>query len=111
MLYRPLSAIGAIAHLPDAAVAPLVSRNRPGAPLVVGGARFAMPFILGAILALACGFGVMAGNEGAANPNPTDYTASGLAQNPDLHGRLWAIVRGTIDESYVDSSKGDGTYG
>ena len=110
MLYRLLSAIGAIAHVPDAAVAPFATRYTPGFSLGIGAARIAMPLVVVPILLVLCGLGIGWGNEGTANPTPTAYTASDLAGNPDLHGKTWATIDGTIHDYYAETTTRTGKF-
>jgi hypothetical protein len=110
MLYRLLSALGAVAHLPDAAMSKLFRRHIPWAAPTAGAARIAMPMILGSVLALLFIAAVATWTESAANPYPADYTVSGLASSPDLHGRIWARISGDLHPRYVEYEDFSGDY-
>jgi hypothetical protein len=110
LLYRILSLLGAIAHLPDAAVAPLLSRFRQGGGRDAAGTQIAMPLVLGILLAIVAGVSYVLGAEAAANPNPTPYTVTALAADPDLGGKNWATIHGTLHPNFVDYQTTNGDY-
>jgi hypothetical protein len=110
LLYRILSLLGAIAHLPDAAIAPLASRFRQGRALAASNAQIPLPMILSVLLAIAAGVSYVLGAEAAANPSPTPYTVTALAANPDLGGKIWATIHGTLHPNFVDYQTTGGDY-
>jgi hypothetical protein len=109
MLFRLLSGIGAIAHLGDAIIAPFVAFKKPGDRLVAAGARLAGALAIAVVLLVGACVALVAGDEGAANTQPTTYTVSQLASTPDLNGRVYATVTAALAQDYVRVTK-DGTY-
>ena len=110
ILCRLLSALGAIAHLPDAAIGKATRRYAPGEPPRAGAARFAMPVVIGVPCALLFVAAVATWTEAAANPYPADYTVSQLATHPDLQGRIWATISGDLHPWYVEYTEYGGDF-
>lgn len=106
MVFRLLSAIGAFAHFGDAILAPFLKGNRPAAKLRAGGARIAGSLVIAVILGFVVAGTATAGNEGANNTKPTVWTIDQLAGKPDLGGKVYATITGTIGDYYVDTYKG-----
>lgn len=109
VLFRLLSGLGAIAHIGDVFVALFTTLKKPNANLRAGGARIAGALVIAVILAVLAGGAIINGNEGAANPNPTTYTVSELADNHDLGGKVYATITATLADDYVRVTK-NGNY-
>jgi hypothetical protein len=110
MFYRLLSVFGWIAHLPDIPLSVISIRGRAKSNLTAGGARLAGALVVIVILAIVGVVAWAVGNEAAANPNPTSYTATDLVTHPDVGGKTWATIHGYVAPSYVDFETKDGKY-
>jgi hypothetical protein len=102
ILYRLLSTLGAVAHLPDAAIGKATRRYVPGEPPRAGAARFAMPAIIGVPCVLLFVAAVATWTEAAANPYPVERTPGSLREAGDVHGRNWATFSGRLYGVYVE---------